>query len=325
MLYLVIEPDNGYCYHYTYNNELKKYLSLHNIQFSEVIIEKDYLCQANIDKVNSIQSKSDDIWLFSYAQNPLIEKVYLKPGRKFAHIHGLEALLYEPAVLHGYRLYEEVLLYFYDGLFVNSEWAYSVIKKAYPGLTSKTTVTGFPLDVSFAEKFKHIEKENNTIAFNQRFDMDKLHMLEVYLCEKLIDLEYTVFHICTKAEYERIQSDRESRNLLSQAVKMGVQVLVTESKEDYYEKLAKAKFTVTTSIADTLSLCILEAAALGSIPIAPDLGPFSEYIPAENLYRPFNLEQLIDKVKNENNVSINFEKYSPEKVFGNYMNCMGVI
>ncbi len=325
MLYLVIEPDNGNGYHYTYNNELKKYLDLHNIQFMEIAVEKDYLCQANIDKVNSIQSKSDDIWLFSYAQNPLIEKVYLKPGRKFAHVHGLEALLYEPAVLHGYRLYEEVLLYFYDGLFVNSEWAYSVIKKAYPGLTAKTIVTGFPLDVSFAEKFKHIEKENKTIAFNQRFDMDKLHMLEIYLCEKLIDLGYTIFHICTKAEYERTQSERESKNLLIQAVKMGVQVLIAESKDDYYEKLAKAKFTVTTSIADTLSVCVLEAAALGSIPIAPDLGPFSEYIPAENLYKPFNVEQLIDKVMHENRVFVNLEKYSPEKVFGYYMKCMGVI
>jgi len=325
MLYLILERESEFGYHSTYNTELRRYLDSHNIKFKEINLEKDYFCQTNLDSINSIQSSNEDIWLFSYAQNPLINKVLDKPGRKFAHIHGLEALLYEPAVLHGYRLYEEILLYYYDGLFVNSDYAYSVIKKSYPVAAAKTTVTGFPFDVSFAERFKHIEKNEKVIAFNQRFDMDKLHMLEVYICEELIDLGYTVMHICSKGEYERIQWDREAKNLLNEAVKMGVQVLVTKSKDDYFEKLAKAKFTITTSIADTLSICMLEAAALGSISIAPNIGPFPEYICPENLYRPFNVEQIIDIVKKCKNTSVNLAEYSPEKVFGIYMKCMGVI
>ena len=77
--------------------------------------------------------------------------------------------------------FEEILLHYYDGLFLNSDYAYSVIKKSYPVAAEETTVTGFPFDVSFAERFKHIEKNEKVIAFNQRFDMDKQHMLEVYI------------------------------------------------------------------------------------------------------------------------------------------------
>ncbi len=325
MLYLILESDNGSGYHYTYNNELRKYLQQNNIKFIEIPLESRHLCQTNLDRINSIKSSNEDIWLFSYAQNPLINIVLLKPGKKFCHIHGLEALAYEPAVLHGYRLYEEVLLYNYDGLFVNSKWAYSVIEKAYPGLASKTQVTGFPFDINFAQRYKGIGKDDKTIAFNQRFDMDKLHMLEVYICEKLIDLGYTVMHICSKGEYERIQSDRESRNLLSEAVKMGVQLLVTKSKDDYYEKLSRAKFAVTTSIADTLSICMLEAAALGAIPVAPNFGPFPEYIPSESLYKPFNVDQIIDIIRRGKNPRVNLERYKPDNVFGIYMKSMGVI
>ncbi|ACL77099.1 hypothetical protein [Ruminiclostridium cellulolyticum] len=325
MLYLILDPDNELGYHATYNTALRQYLHSHNIEFTEINIDKDYLSQNNFDRINSIQSRSDDLWLFSYAQNPLINYMFLKPGKKYAHIHGLEASLYEPAVLHGYQLNESIVLYYYDGLFVNSNWAYSIMKKSYPVAAAKTVVTGFPFDIKFAERFRNIEKDDKTIVFNQRFDMDKLHILEVYISEKLIDLGYKVLHICSKNEYERIQWDRESKFLLKEAEKMGVQVLITNTKDDYFEKLARAKYTITTSIADTLSICMLEAGALGSILVAPNIGPFSEYINPKNLYMPYNEDQLIDIVQNCSNTSVDLEKYAPERVFEIYMKSMGVI
>ncbi len=324
MLYLILEKDNQSGYHLLYNTEIRKIFNDHKVKFQEIQLEKDYLSKTNLERINLVQSNNEDIWLFAFAQNPLIEKVFYKPGRKFAHIHGLEALSYEPAVLHGYRLFEESLLYYYDGLFVNSEYALSIIKNSYPGLATKTFVSGFPFDSGFAEKFKNIPKDDRVVAFNQRFDTDKLHTLEVYICDRLIDSGYSILRLCSKDDYERIQWDREARNLLSEAVKMGVQVIVTNSKDDYYRNLASAKFTVTTSIADTLSLCMLEAAALGSIPVAPANGPFKEYIDNKNLYNPYNIDQLLNIIEHSNKSAVDLEKYSPEKVFGIYMDSMGV-
>lgn len=324
MFYLVTQPDNEFSYQKMHNSTIRQYLNYLKILYREINLDADPFSRHNLSKINMSYSKREDIWFLTFAQNPLIDIISKKPGKKFAHVHGLEAGLYEPAVLSGCSLNEEQRLSCYDGIFVNSDWAYSVISKNYPHLAYKTFITGFPFNPGYMEQYKNSAKIDNFIIFNQRFSYEKLHILEVYIADKLIKLGYRVAHICSPIEYDRIQCDRESRVLLNEFSNKGLEVIVANTKNEYYEKLSKASIAITTSLSDTLSVSMLEAIELGLVPIAPDLGPFREYIHPDNLYRPYNIDEIIRKVAERPVRPHNIYKYNADNVMKIYLEKMGL-
>ncbi len=324
MLYLVTQPDNDFSYEKMQNNTIRQYLRYSKILYREINLEPDPFSKHNLSKINLSYSTPKDIWFLTFAQNPLIEVIAKKPGRKFAHVHGLEAALYEPAVLSRCYLNEEQRLNQYDGIFVNSEWAYSIIGQNYPYLSNKTHVTGFPFNPIYMDPYRNLAKIDNLIIFNQRFSYEKLHILEAYLADKFIKHGYRVAHICSPKEYARIQYDRESRVLLNEFSSKGLEVIIANSKREYYEKLAQASIAITTSMCDTLSVSMLEAIELGLIPIAPDYGPFREYIHPDNLYRPYNIDEITNKVIAHPVRPSSIYKYYADNVIKMYLEKMGL-
>ncbi len=162
------------------------------------------------------------------------------------------------------------------------------------------------------------------IVFNQRFSIDKLHIIEVYLIDILISRGFQVLHLSSEESAKQIMSDRESRALLKRALKQGLQFQVCTTKDEYYRSLAKSSTLISTSIADTLSIATLEAAALDVVPIAPKWGPFPEYLNPENLYRPYNINQIIEMTASPPKNKVDLQKYKPEKVVDIYIKTMGV-
>jgi hypothetical protein len=324
LIFFVTEPESEGSYFKTYNNAVRNELNRRGISFYEVALTGPYLDKENMKRLSSINSRPNDVWLMAYAHNPVINYISSKLGRKFGHVHGLEASLFEPAFLQGYSLNEEIVFSLYDGLFVNSRWAWRLIAQSYPEFASKTFVSGFPFDPGWLSKYKNVPKKRRLIAFNQRFSLDKLHIIEVYLSELLVKRGYDVIHLCPESDLKRIASNREARVLFREAQKRGLKFIINNTKDEYYTKLAEAEVLITTTLADTLSVGTLEAAALGVIPILPDWGPFPEYLSPKNLYPPYNIKRVLNLVASPPKTAVRFDKYLPEKVIGTYLSFMEV-
>ena len=322
MLYFLTEPETENNYFGTYNAALRSEFKKRRIPYREIALYGSPYTLART--LSTVRSRPHDTWLLSYAHNPKIEYIAHKPGRKYAHAHGLEASLFEPAVLEGYALNEARAFSHYDAVFVNTNWARSLVVKRYPGLSADVVASGFPFDPGLLHDFLHVPKTGNLIAFNQRFALDKLHILEVHLAEKLISEGYHVIHLCPRKSFDHLQGERESRALFRQGKLRGLEFVINDTKTEYYENLARAQLLITTPVADTLSVGTLEAAALQAIPIAPDWGPFPEYLPPGNLYPPYNIAAIMERVANPPGCKVTWEQFLPEKVVDTYLETMGV-
>jgi hypothetical protein len=317
------EPENEGGYFKIYNKSIRILLDKKETPYKELILQGNEI-NRNLSLMKEIKSDKNDIFLLSYAHNPIINFLKYLPGKKFAHAHGLEASIFEPAILLGYELNEEEVFSIYDGIFVNSSWARSIIIGKYPSLAGKIIVSGFPFDPDDLKEYKEIKKEENLIVFNQRFALDKLHIIEVYLGEILVKQGFKVMHLLPHDDILRIGRDREARVLYEEGTKRGLTFNSSKNKGDYYSKLAKAKYVITTPMAETLSLCILEGAALNAIPIAPDWGPFPEYLNPSNLYPPYNIDKILKILTNTHSFGVSFHNHLPHKVFNIYLDAMGV-
>ncbi len=320
MLYFLSEEEREDNYFRMYNQALRSELNERQVSFRDIPLVGSFYDQ--IKKVGSLRTRPDDIWLLSYAHNPIIQWVAQKPGRKFAHAHGLEASLFEPAVLEGYDLHEAKAFREYDGIFVNSEWSKNLIADRYPQLQADIVVSGFPFDQEAVRAEQLQSKTDNLIAFNQRFSLDKLHILEVHLAERLISAGYMVMHLCPRNLIEHIFGDREARALYRQGLKRGLRFVVNDTKAEYYRNLSRAQIQITTSAADTLSIGTLEAATLGATPLAPDWGPFPEYLPEIHLYPPYNIDKIMTLVSDPPVCKVDIGQYAPEMVFARYFEVM---
>lgn len=325
MLYFLTEQENEGGYFKIYNNNIRKLLNKREIPYKEIILYSNEF-NKNISLIKQLKSDANDIYLLSYAHNPIINYLKFLPGKKFAHAHGLEASIFEPAILLGYELNEEEAFSIYDGIFVNSSWAKSIIIDRYPAFEKKIIVSGFPFDPDDLKEYKSIKKEENLIVFNQRFALDKLHIIEIYLSEILTNQGFKVMHLLPQDDLIRIGRDREARVLYKEGMKRGVVFNSSKNKGEYYSKLAKAKYIITTPIAETLSLGVLEGAALDVNPIAPDWGPFPEYLNPTSLYPPYNIDKILNILTTNNySFGVSFNNYLPHKVFKIYKDAMGVV
>ena len=322
MLYFVTEPETANNYFGTYHAALRSEFNKRSIPYREIaLVGSPYTLARTL---STVRSRPHDTWLMSYAHNPKIEYIAQKPGRKFAHAHGLEASLFEPATLEGYALNEARAFAHYDAVFVNTDWARDLVMVRYPDLNSEVVVSGFPFDPRLLEDFLHVPKIEDLIVFNQRFALDKLHVLEVYLAERLISEGYQVIHLLPRKSFDHIQGERESRVLFRQGKLRGLKFVINDTKAEYYENLARAQILITTPVADTLSVGTLEAAALGVIPIAPNWGPFPEYLRPGNLYPPYNVAKIMERVAKPPGCRVDWQQFMPEKVVDIYLETMGV-
>ena len=321
MLYFLSEPERDDNYFRMYNQSLRGELKRRRIEYREISLANPF--DAQVRMLNTINSHPHDAWILSYAHNPIIRWIARKPGRKYGHAHGLEASLFEPAILEGYDLHEEEVFGMYDAIFVNSSWARNLVLDQYPRLTAEVVVSGFPFDARSLHLMCHLPKIKRLVAFNQRFSLDKLHILEVHLAEQLTAEGFQVIHLCSRNHINHIMTDQDARALYRQGQMRGLRFVINNTKADYYVNLSRAQVCITTSAADTLSVGTLEAAAMGVIPLAPDWGPFPEYLPRTNLYPPYNIDRILELVGDPPESELDFGKYDPTQVFDVYFRTLG--
>ncbi|MDS1029709.1 glycosyltransferase [Bacillota bacterium LX-D] len=207
-------------------------------------------------------------------------------------------------------------------VFANSDWCKTCLLRSYPELRGRVVVTGFPFDFSVYEPYLRTPKEENLVVFNQRFSIEKLHIIELEAAQRLIAKGYKVQHLSGQPEKELAKQNISLGVLLEQAQEIGLELVFNPTKNDYHRNLAKATFVITTSIADMLPVSLIEAIFLRVIPIAPKAFCFPEFVHQHNLYRPYDLADIVRIIEEKPQRRHKIGQYAQEKVMDKYFAAM---
>lgn len=137
-------------------------------------------------------------------------------------------------------------------------------------------------------------KEKDLVVFNQRFALEKLHILEMEAARLLSGLGFRVQHLSGVSEERLVRGNPSLGPLLAGARQRGLQFIHNPDKHSYLMNLAKAATVVTTSAADMLPVSLVEAIYLGAVPVAPRALCFPEFVHADNLYTPYDLLEITE-------------------------------
>ncbi len=292
-----------------------------NISFSEIPPFDWYSTDIPLQEIRNIRSNSQDAWFLSWAQSPMIEEIKDKPGRKYGYVVGLTAMPFEPAVLieaaDGLR--ERYRLSLYDKILVTSQWCKTCLCRSYPELADQVIVTGFPFDFQIYEPYRGIQKEEKLVVFNQRFALEKLHVLELEVARRLVDRGYRVQHLSGSRASQLIEQDKTIGPLLDIAEEVGVEFIFNPTKDKYHRRLSSASVVVTTSLADMLPSSMIEAIYLNVVPVAPASMCFSEFIHRDNLYTPYDVEEVVSIVDSAPERRHHVDQYHHQTVVGRFL------
>ncbi len=289
---------------------------------------------AEINALRRLRPTGADTWFLCYAQSHAIDYIRWLPGKKYAHVHGLFALPYEPSRLEGYNLEEPSRLSQYDGLFVNTQFAREVILKQYPNLRGTVTVSGFPAPFDEINPHRRTRRDAGLVVINQRFALDKCHILKVELAQSFIRNGLKVKQLLPGTEERFVKhADVETRSLFRSARELGIRFVFSGRKSDYYRELAGAGCSVQMSLSETLSVATRESLYLGVPALVPDMEPFRDYVPGALRYPPYNLEEVerlvgslrrkdVREVDNLNELGSVFEFHHPQNVVTRYLTRM---
>lgn len=273
----------------------------------------------------SIDSSEDDTWFMGWAQTPVIEAIKDKKGKKYGFVVGTTANPFEPANILKVDIKERYRLGLYDKVFTISKWCRNTMINAYPEMKDKLVAVGFPMDFKELDKYKNSPKQPNLVVFNQRFSVEKLPMIEIEVSRRLIAMGYEVRHLAEQTMQELSAQCKTTAALLNLMTNIGIKFIHNPTKEAYYEQLSKASVAITTSISDTLSIATVEAIYLGVIPVAPMAFGFPEYINPNNLYSPYDLEQIINMVLSKPITEHYILKYSKNLIIDKFLKEMDII
>jgi glycosyltransferase involved in cell wall biosynthesis len=192
-------------------------------------------------------------------------------GKKFKITGVLHAGSYDPwdfRTRYGMRSWalplENAWLTLTDRILVATEYHKNLLLSSIVIDPNKVVVTKLPLKLSEIQEGRDSVEKEDIIAFPHRMVPEK---------------------------------DPELVDRIKQYLP-GVQILRTRdyctSKQDYYNLLARCKICVSNSYQETFGYSMLEAAALGCIPLVPDRLCYPEMYPDE--YRFRTEEELVMKI-----------------------------
>ena len=320
MIYFITYPDSERHWQGMYNDAVTGELAAQGLPCQKIVV--DFFspgCPAVLRDIQFINSTSGDISLFSWAQNPVIEIVEQKPGRKFGHVHGLGCFVFEPSVLLGVDLNEDTRFGYYDRIFLNSDWSYQNATLAYPRHRHRFVITGFPMDYTKLDPYKGVRKDENLVVFNQRFALERNPTLVVELARLLTREGYRVMHLSGESAEMVASRYPDLGRLLRAGRRAGLEFAYNPTKDEYHKRLAAASVVITTSLCDNLPVAMLEAIHLSVVPVAPRAFCFPEFVHPDNLYAPYLLDEIVQIVRAAPQREHRIAQYSKEVVIQKYV------
>jgi hypothetical protein len=294
------------------NNGIRRFLGEKKIEFEEIASPLSY--EGYLKKMpTQTEPTQDAIWLLADTRS--MEACHLQemPGRKYAHFHS------------GNSLTPDFLAHI-NGVFAASQWDKDRITTAYPALEQRVYVCGFPFYPPHPplHSKQQDRKQKRLVAFNQSFCLENLHILEVYLSGLLRNLDCKVIHLSPVVEQAVIGADPEAHALMLEGQKNGMEFIFYTQPEEYHWWLSQADVSIATTIDHPDLTALIEASTLGATCLAPNRGPFPEFLAEENLYSPYNLAVICEKAAFPPQNSCCTARFNPESVYKLYAQVMGV-
>ena len=272
-------------------------------------------CSNFLDMLNIDQVKDGDVLFLQDYWHPGIESILYA-----LDLYGINVKIY--AMLHAQsvdeydftwpmrswmRGFELGLDKRMTGIFVGSTVHRDQLRAA--GFEAPIHVVSLPLHKQLTEaKLPGYQKNEWTkkpvVVYSSRLDKEKNPFFMMQVAEEFLNQnENWEWHVTTSGKSFKsmlpgvIQAMNELANRQPR-----FKLLSNLTKEQYYTELADAKIQFNSSLQDYVSWTVLESTTFGCDVIFPDFRSFPEFIPADKLYKPFNLQSAL-YVLNQNRTS----------------------
>ena len=270
-------------------------------------------CSNFLDMLNIDQVKNGDVLFLQDYWHPGIESILYA-----LDLYGINVKIY--AMLHAQsvdeydftwpmrswmRGFELGLDNRMTGIFVGSSIHKEQLRAA--GFKAPIHVVSLPIHKeatlnklpNYSDAMGHgIVKKKDTIVYSSRLDKEKnpffmLQVAEEFLSQKP-DFEW---HVTT--------SGKEFRSMLPGVIDAMYELAKNQprfkllnglTKEEYYLELATCRIQFNTSLQDYVSWTVIEATAFGADIVYPNFRSFPEFIDANRMYKPFDVQSAIDTI-----------------------------
>lgn len=257
-----------------------------------------------MQEIEKLETDRDDILLLTDAHLPIYKTLPSEHGRIYGIVRQAVRFTFDPCL--------------YDGLFVETRWSQKRLAQLHPGIASRLYVAPSPFDASELLPFRKRNKIENLIVFTQAFTRENLHILEIYLADLLIQAGYRIVHLLTAEKRNNLRKAADARGLILEGENRGMEFIYCETKDEYWCRFAEASLMITTAPSGNVA-SLLQASALGVIPLAPCYGDFAELLPAAYLYLPFNLNHILLLASSPPAVPDIIERFLPENCCQSYL------
>ncbi|MBS4030987.1 MAG: hypothetical protein KGZ63_06145 [Clostridiales bacterium] len=255
------------------------------------------LSQTTMNEIETVESGRDDIFVLVDAHLPIVKTLSSKQGRIYGVVQQATRFSFDPCL--------------YDGLFVETLWAQKRLSQLHPEIASRLYVTPSPFDPSGLLPFCKNNKTENRVVFTQAFTQENLHIFEVYLADLLIQTGYKAVHLFLTEIKNQPGITADTRGLIREGEKRGMEFISCETRDEYFCRFAEATVMIMTAPSGN-AVSFLQATSLGVTTLAPCFGDFPEFLPKENLYRPFNLNHILLLASSPPAVPDIMERFLPE-------------
>lgn len=255
------------------------------------------LAHKTMQEIEMLETGRDDIFIITDAHLPVINQLTHKQGRIFGIVRQAVRFTFNPCLYHG--------------LFVETHWAKKRLIQLHPDIAIHLHVATSPFDACDLQPFCKGDKVDNLVVFTQAFTQENLHILEVYLADLLIQAGYRTIHLFPMEAYSKSPLTVDARELIREGEKRGMVFISCDTKEEYWRRFAEATLMITTALSGNAAP-LLQATVLGVSPLAPCFGDFPELLPVENLYRPFNLNHILQLASSPPGVPDIAERFLPK-------------
>lgn len=272
-------------------------------------------CSNFLDMLNIDQVKDGDVLFLQDYWHPGIESILYA-----LDLYGINVKIY--AMLHAQsvdeydftwpmrswmRGFELGLDKRMTGIFVGSTVHRDQLRAA--GFEAPIHVVSLPLHKQLTEaKLPGYQKNEWTkkpvVVYSSRLDKEKNPFFMMQVAEEFLNQnENWEWHVTTsgKSFKSMLPGVIEAMNELANR-QPRFKLLSNLTKEQYYTELADAKIQFNSSMQDYVSWTVLESTTFGCDVIFPDFRSFPEFVPADKLYKPFNLQSAL-YVLNQNRTS----------------------
>lgn len=154
---------------------------------------------------------------------------------------------------------------------------------------------------------EQLPKENK-VVFSSRLDKEKNPYFMLEVAEKFLEQNLNwVWHVTTSGKEFRSSLPGLIEDMKSLAERQPrFKLMAGLTKEEYYTELSTCRIQFNSSLQDYVSWTVIESTAFGADIVFPDYRSFPEFIPKDNLYKPFDVNNAI-KVLTERSQTSNFD------------------